>query len=169
MARKIRYVLIGLLALFAIVFGAPGWLASTDTPILLRALAYSFFHANLFHLAANSLAIWFLYRTDRRGIFMELLTAYIIAVASYLISSKFVIGFSNILFAVIGLRSPALGSKWWTRRETLIFFVINILTLFMPSLKLSAVTHIAAFIVGAWISGIRRFFDRILKDARRYY
>lgn len=166
MGRILRYVLIiALVAVYA-VYGAPAWLAGTDAPYMQRAALYSFFHANIWHLAVNCLAIWASFSPKRRRMGVELLLSYLVAFAVYPLSLRPVIGFSNILFATLGQRTPPLSSRWWRTPPVILFIVLMFGMLFLP--QFSALTHIVSFALGMLIASCRRGIDSLLKDARRF-
>ncbi|MBR5660575.1 MAG: rhomboid family intramembrane serine protease [Bacteroidales bacterium] len=163
----LRVTIILALAALTAAFGIPGWLASPDSPYLARAAAYSFFHASWWHLAVNSLAIWTIFRKPNpRKACAELALAYVVAVIVYPLSLRPVIGFSNILYAVIGYRTPPLSSPWWGRTEVIVFLAVTVGMLLIP--RFSATTHIAAFAMGIGAAYLRRLISPVINDARRY-
>ena len=155
-----------MLFLLQLVVGAPDYLLLPDH-YWLRATTYSFFHASWWHFAINGLAIWSIYsdRHPRRPGF-DLLVPYIIAVLVYPLALKPVIGFSNILYAVLGLRTPPLSSPWWKQPPVLVFLAVTVILVFIP--QFSATTHIAAFVAGMGIAAARRGIIRLRSDAKRY-
>ncbi len=166
MGRIVRFtILILIIALYAI-YGAPSRLAGTDAPYLHRAALYSFFHANIWHLATNVLAVWTVFSPKRKGMGRELLLSYLIAVLVYPLSLRPVIGFSNILFATLGQRTPSLADKWWRTPPVILFLVLLFATLLLP--QFSALTHIFSFALGMLIAACRRGVNNLLKDARRF-
>lgn len=166
MGRFLRYILVGALAAVWLIFRAPDWLAGTDVPYMQRALVYSFFHASVWHLAVNGLAAWSIFSPRRGHQGRDLAIAYAIAVAVYGLSLRPVIGFSNILYAVLGLRTPPLSSPWWRKPAVIVFLAVTVLMLFVP--QMSALSHIFSFLLGMAVAGIRRFIEKTLKDAGRF-
>lgn len=166
MGRAIRIILIVGLVVLQIIYDAPAYLLGTED-YLLRATTYSFFHGSWWHLAVNAIAIWTIY-DPRRGCkpCRDLLFPFLIAVAVYPLSVRPVIGFSNILYAVLGIRTPSLTSRWWRQPAVIVFLVITVAMLFIP--RLSATTHIASFILGMAFASIHRLWLKITADARRY-
>lgn len=161
----IRYILIAILVALYAIFGIPDWIRDGD--YLTRAITYSFFHASIWHLAVNSLAIWGIFRKDNLcKACRDLAVSYIIAVLVFPFSIRPVIGFSNILYAIIGLRTPPLSSKWWRTTPVIVFLIVTVAMLFIP--RFSATTHIAAFILGIACAYVRRFNQSLVRDARRY-
>ena len=162
-----RYILIILMIAVYAIFGIPTWLEMGESPYLARALAYSFFHASLWHLAVNSLATWTLYRNASFcKACKELLVAFLIAVAVYPLSFRPVIGFSNVLYATIGMRTPPLSSPWWRKSPVIVFLAVTVAMFFIP--RFSATTHVAAFALGIGYAYLRRFHKSIMNDAGRY-
>ena len=160
----VRVVLILLLALLQAFFGAPDFLLGAER-YWLRALSYSFFHGRWWHLAVNSLAIWTIYKQPCKPC-RDLVVPFIIAVAVYPISIRPVIGFSNVLYAALGLRTPSLKSRWWRQAPVIAFLAITIALVFIP--RFSATTHIASFLLGMAGAAAKRFYLDLSRDARRY-
>lgn len=164
-----RYALITALVLVFLILGRPDYLSSPDADLWLRALTYHVFHANIFHLAANILSIWFVFmvtpvRSDKTNI-SQLVAAYVIATLTFFIATRPVVGVSNILFAVLGLRTPAFNHPWWRSQNTLVFFAITLGMLALP--QFAAVTHIVSFICGTILAVVRRCFNSLEDDYRR--
>lgn len=161
----VRVALIILLVVLQAVSGPPEFLSGTEH-YWLRALTYSFFHAGWLHLAVNCFAIWTIFNPSRQKMTLVLLVAFFIAVLVYPLSFRPVIGFSNVLYATLGLRTPPLKSAWWKQPAVITFLVITVAMLFFP--RFSATTHIAAFLMGMAAASIKRFYQDITSDCRRY-
>ena len=129
------------------------------------ALAYPLFHGNIFHLAANSIAIWFVYRCPCKPC-RDLVIPYIISIAVYPLSGRALLGVSNMIYAAIGLRTPAFSSPWWRKTPVIVFLAVTLLMLFIPSL--AGVTHIVSFSAGVLLAAAHRFWLYLTRDARRY-
>lgn len=127
---------------------------------IFQALSHHFFHANLFHLIVNSYAIFVLY--GRKFSAWEFLVSFIIASVSFFFATRPAIGYSNILYATMGVRTPALRSAWWRSPNTVVFLVVTLAYLFFPSV--SATTHIAAFAGGVAYAVMRRFSNSNSND-----
>lgn len=168
MARYLKYLIIAALVASYAVFGAPDFLAAREAPYILRAGLYPFFHASWLHLAVNCIAVWTIFVKPRKcsAAISELLFALSASFVVYPISALPVIGFSNALYAILGLRTPPLGSPWWRRWEVLLFLGVTISLLFFP--QFSGVTHIAAFLLGMAGAYLKRFFLKVTSDARRF-
>ena len=162
----VRIVLILLFVALQAVFGAPQFLLGTEH-YWLRALSYSFFHASWWHLAVNAIATWSIFAPSRKSNCLHFVIGCIISVLVYPLSLRPVIGFSNVLYAVLGLRTPSLKSKWWRQPSVIVFLLVTIALVFVP--QFSATTHIAAFALGMAGAGIKRGWLKITQDARRYY
>lgn len=164
----VRIAIILLLAVLQAVFGAPGWLKPDGAPYLVRALSYSFFHGNWWHLAVNSLAIWTIFDPKRHPCkpCRDLLIPFIIAVLVYPLCWKPVIGFSNVLYALLGQRTPPLSSPWWKQTPVIVFLAVTVAMVFIP--RFSATTHVAAFLLGMGVASIIRYRQSLLRDAGRY-
>lgn len=137
--------------------------------IHINALTYHLFHANIFHLIVNCLSFWFMYNKPyKRPVntyLKELPIAFIVASLSFFIAFKPIVGISNILFAVIGLRTPAFSHPWWKSKPAAVFFIVTALTAFLPNI--SAITHIFCFVAGVLIALICRTIKSLRNDSRR--
>ena len=76
--NDIRIILSGILVSVMLLFGCPDFLHQKDAYV---ALTYHLFHANIFHLAANLLSVWLIFRRGVRYGWQTILLAYVIAVA----------------------------------------------------------------------------------------
>lgn len=161
----VRVLLIILLVALQAVFGVPELFYGSDH-YLLRALLYSFFHANWWHLAVNGIAVWAIFAPQRKIGAGQLLLALLLAVLVYPVALRPILGFSNILYALLGLRTPSLSDKWWRQPAVIAFIVLTIAMVFIP--RFSATTHIAAFILGMLCAAFKRFYQELTKDVRRY-
>ena len=148
---KCRIVIIAVLIACMAAAGAPEFLLSG--PYSVRALTYHFFHASWWHLAVNCLATWTIFVPSRKC-HRLLPVAFFIAVMVYPLSLRPVIGFSNVLYAVLGLRTPSFKSKWWGQSSVIVFLAVTVAMVFIP--RFSATTHIAAFVLGVLVASIRR-------------
>lgn len=124
------------------------------------ALSYHFLHANILHLITNCYVLIILF--SRRFSLKEMLAAYLIATMSFLLLNQHCIGFSNILYAVMGLRTPSLKSSWWRSPSTIVFLLVTICYLFFPNI--SAITHISSFIAGCFIAYAGRIIKQVNSD-----
>ena len=145
-----RIVIIGILWLAFMLFGCPDWLQYG--PWELRALVYPLFHANIFHLACNCLGIWATFDPRVSDPWRRLLVGYAISVLVYPLSVHPVVGISNVLFAISGMCSPVRSPRWKSP-TMLVFVAVMLLMALLPGV--SAVTHVASFILGVLYSSIR--------------
>lgn len=145
-----------------LLFGAPYFLHSDHIYV---SLVHHFFHANIFHLAVNCLSIWTLFRQGYKYNISSLVCAFAIGTLSWFCTTKDVIGFSNIIFAIIGLRTPALTNSWWRHPSVIVFFATTALMAFLP--QVSAVTHIVSFVLGCLVAGASRIINHICRDYSR--
>lgn len=159
-----RYVLIILLVLIYTLAGIPSWYI--DMPFLQQSLAYSFFHASIWHLAANCLGIWSILRPANFSWYKCLLAAAISIMVYPLSFLRPCIGISNFLYAYMGMGTPNFKSPWWKKKETIVFLALTVLMVFIP--RISAVTHIAAFALGVAVAAINRKYSLLMNDAGRY-
>ena len=113
--NSLRIIIIGILATSMLMWGCPLFLHEDGIHV---ALAHHFFHANIFHLAVNSLSVWLLFRKGYRYEITPLIVAFICATISWYCSTADVVGFSNIIFATVGLRTPSLTHSWWRQPAT---------------------------------------------------
>ena len=163
----IAIALISILTALHFAFGAPSFLIEQQGSFL-AACAYSFFHANIWHLLVNCLAIWGLFAKSKqpRNHFAHLATALIIAILVSPLSALPPIGFSNIIYALIGLRTPALSSPWWRRWPVIVFLLASVAMIPVPTV--ASVPHLAAFAIAVGCAYLVRFYYTLTADARKY-
>ena len=159
-----RVTVIALLIALRMAFGIPAFM--TDGPYWTRALLYSLFHASWWHLAVNAVAVWTIFDPRRNTRAWQVTAACVIAVLVYPLSFRPVIGLSNVLYAVLGLRTPPLRNPWWKQPAVLAFLAITVAMVFLP--RFSATTHIAAFLLGMGGAALERAWKRLTDDAGRY-
>lgn len=160
--KDIRIILIGVLLSVQLAFGCPDFLHSDGAHV---SMLHHFFHANVFHLAVNCLAVWTLFKKDVHYGLKRILMAYVIGSLSWFCSIEDVVGFSNFIFATIGLRTPSFESSWWKHPSVITFFVVTVLMAFLPNV--SAVTHIVSFVLGCIAAGATRIINSVSSDFRR--
>ena len=145
-----------------LLFGCPAFLHNDHGCI---SLVHHFFHANIFHLAVNCLSLWSLFRKDWKYSVTSLVFAYLIGTASWFCTSADVVGFSNIIFALIGLRTPSLRHAWWKQPSVILFLAITAMMALLP--QVSAVTHIVSFALGCIVAGAYRVVNSLSRDYSR--
>ncbi len=149
-------LLIIICATLFVFSGQPEWLASGS--LLLRMTAYHFYHASIFHLAVNSIAAYSIFGCKRKDNLRCLIVGYIIACAVYPLSPVPCIGMSNILYAVIGMRTPPFANRWWLSVPVLTFLAVTFAMLFVPGI--AALTHIVSLAIGIVASHFIRIWKR---------
>ena len=157
----LRYILIAALAAIYILFGTPSYLLEQSWA---SALSYPFFHANLVHLIVNCIALWLLFDPKRKGNFRQMLFGLAVSLLVYPCALHAPVGFSNALYAVIGLRTPSFSSPWWKKPEVIIFLVVTFAMLLLP--QLSGFTHILSMAIGIAVAALGRFIRKINNDAK---
>lgn len=164
-----RYVIILILTIIFLFIPKPEFLSDMDSFFWMRATAGQLFHANIFHLILNCMAVWNLFKVtpyrNARTIVTRSLIAFAIATLSYSVALRPVIGISNLLFAMIGMSTPALSHQWWKLRNTKVFLVVMVASLALP--MLSATTHIFSFACGTLVAMVARQIDKLSNDVRR--
>lgn len=149
------------LALVYALVPVPGWM---DEGLSLRcALTHHFWHANVFHLAANGFAL-LVFAWAFPKWYRLLPAAFVAASFSTIFATQPVIGLSNIIFAMSGLCAPKVKG-YWKLHTTWIFIGVMIGMLLIP--RFSAMTHIASFIAGFVFGGIGEAIRRTANDCRR--
>ena len=154
---NIRIIIIGILLTMHLLFGCPTFLHYDSGYI---SLVHHFFHANIFHLAANCLSVWCLFHKGYRYNLAPLVWAFLIGSSSWFFTSADPVGFSNIIFALVGLRT-----KTWKSPSVITFLVITALMSLLP--QVSAVTHIVSFVFGCIVAGAYRIVNSTCRDFRR--
>lgn len=152
-----RIAIITILTLSYLILGLPSFDGVT------LACMHHFFHANAFHLAVNAFTIWYLFKRWKAS---ELLLAYVIASLAFFAGTIPSIGFSNMIYATIGLRTPSLRSAWWKQENTIVFLTVTLVMFLFPNV--SAATHVASFIGGTLVAILTRWTRRIINDSSRY-
>lgn len=161
MGKALRYMVIAALAGF-FVCPIPDCLYTGEYPAL---LVHPFYHANIFHLLLNCLAVWTVFDPRTRPEWWYLPIGYIIASASYLVVDDILVGFSTVLFAMAGLRTPSFRSPWWRSWNAWAYIGTMILMFFLPWFAASA--HLVCFGAGVAVASLVRFKRKLDYDTRR--
>lgn len=159
-----RYTVTVLIAALFLV-DYTGILPGSGVPFLPSCLTYHFFHANIFHLLVNILAMWTILAPRRPHNARVFAIGYLIATAVYPLALRPVIGISNILYACIGQRTPSLRSKWWKSAPVITFLVVTLLMGLLP--QVAGTTHIASFALGVAVAALQRRIDKLDNDIAR--
>ena len=156
-------IIIGILTVFLLLFRCPEWLHSHWWGI---SLAHHFFHANIFHLAVNCMSLWLMFRNPAIVLkWKTIAAAYVLATLSWFASSADVVGASNFIFALIGLRTPSFRHAWWKQPSVRIFLLVTVAMGVIP--QVSAVTHIVSFCLGCAAASVSRLINQTSNDIRR--
>lgn len=112
-------------------------------------LWFPFFHANIFHLAANILTLAML-RCEVR----DILPAYAVAVIAsfFAVASVPTMGFSGVLYVLIGMQTGIFRGR--VTLPKVWFFAFLLAGLFLP--RVNGLLHIVCFASGALIQLYRR-------------
>lgn len=152
-----------MLTVFLLLFRCPEWLHSHWWGI---SLIHHFFHANIFHLAVNCLSLWLMFRNPASVLrWRTVVMAYALATVSWFVSSADVVGASNFIFALIGLRTPSFRHAWWKQPSVRLFLAVTVAMAFIP--QISALTHIVSFSLGCAVASVSRLINRTSNDLRR--
>lgn len=159
---RIKIIIIGILVTVFLLFECPPFLHDEQWSI---CLVHHFFHANLFHLCVNCLAIWLVFKKDVAYHPLVLIIPFLCGSASWFLSPVDPVGASNFLFALMGLRTPRLSDPWWRSSSFITFIVTMIAMSLLPNV--SAVTHIVSFVFGCMCSILIRTYRTITHDYHR--
>ena len=148
-----------------IFLNCPSWMADGTLGFWQRAMVYQFIHANPFHLAVNALALWGLLAPENRNNAIHLGTGLLIGFLVYGCSPRPLLGISNAIFAIAGLRTPPFSSQYWRSKNVWLFLGINALLVFLP--RVSAITHLLSFAIGLMLVNAQRLGKGILRSINR--
>ena len=161
-AGTVRWIVSVILVI--LTFVSPEAALSPERAWFARAALHNFFHVNVFHLAVNLLAFWTLYRNIRDP-WKLFPVSLLIGTFAYVAASGDAIGFSDVIYASIGLLTPPFRDKWWRKPSTIVFLAVTLCCVALP--YVSASTHITAFLTGVVLVRIKGFFRRMNHDIRR--
>lgn len=122
---------------------------------LRSALLYPLYHANLFHLLANSLAVCSIFSPKKTDNLRALLIGYAVSVIVYPFSFRPLIGISNMLYAIIGMRTPPFSSQWWHTSPVRVFLCVTTAMVFIS--QIAALTHVISFAIGIAVAHLLRY------------
>lgn len=154
--KKIQVIAIIVLLVALYFAGVPGFISGSS---LLMSALHHFFHANAVHLIVNCFVLYSIRKTLTIN---KLVAAWFIGSLSYIFALRPTIGFSDIIYALIGMSTPPLTSRWWRSPSTIIFLCATVAYLFVPSV--SATTHIASLVIGVIASCVVRFRNKLNSD-----
>ncbi len=115
-------------------------------------IAYSFCHANVFHLAVNLMALWGIRNK------MSALLAFIVAVAASFLPmyvGDSTMGLSGFLFAVFGIMWGKTGRWLEVSKKAMPFILI---TMLIPNVN--GLLHLYAFIIGYFVGFLLNMFHK---------
>lgn len=158
---KMRYIIIAVLAGFFFVKTPDALYTGGGSAMWV----YPLFHANVFHLLLNCLAVWTVFDPKTRPEWWYLPVGYVISAVSYALSSSLIIGFSCILFAIAGMRTPSFRSPWWRTWNCWVYIGTMLLMFLLPMFAASA--HLISFAIGVGVSACVRFKRRLDYDTGR--
>ena len=155
-----RYAL-ATICIICFLFVDTEWLINIS---MVEQMAYHhFFHGNIFHLAVNLLTGYFVFKGKSIS---KVIGSYIIGSLSVLASPTPVIGLSNMIYAMIGIRSPRFNHAWWRHPGTITFLVVTAIMVFIPNI--SGITHVVSFCGGVAVAILTRFVRQIKNDSAKY-
>lgn len=137
-----------------VVVGQPDWLITA--PTLPYMASYHVFHAGIFHLTVNSIALYTVFSRRHNDNVRCLILGWLIASPACLFSSVPVIGMSDIIYAVIGLRTPSFRNPWWRTAPVITFFIVTLAMLFIPGI--AGMPHIVSLAAGIAVAHIQRLW-----------
>lgn len=127
-------VLLTVMAASALPFGVKGFGES----LFPECLHYHFFHANIWHLLCNLLALYS-YRPKWKTVIVAYICASVCALLPFMPMSQPTCGLSALIYACIARRYALLGINPWK------VLVINFAFILVPSVNWKI--HLAAFIM----------------------
>jgi membrane associated rhomboid family serine protease len=106
---------------------------------------YMFFHGNIFHLAGNCYALYYIIKNIRHNVTMQLIYAYVCSVgASYLCYVDLpTLGFSSILFVLTGLNMYIFKQN---KFSVVVFSLVVTIGFLLENVN--ALLHVVCFIMG---------------------
>lgn len=116
-----------------------------------------FFHANAFHLVSNIIVIWMMAFNTK-----DLMTAFAISIFSTYASVENSIGFSSVIYALLGMK--ALHMKL-SKKEWIMFLSVNLATAFIPAISFSV--HAVSFISGMIFDLLKKLFNDYRRACKR--
>lgn len=125
--------------------------AASSTSTWWTHFIYIFFHANVFHLAANLYALWFIRAQRSRFI----ISCFIAIIVSF-ITPYPIVGFSTVIYSMWGMNMLQYSRNTW-----LIFLAINLITILLPGI--GWIAHFSAFSLGLFYS----YLNQLSNEYRR--
>ena len=132
--------------------GVPDWMTDSRWPWLCAA-AYPLYHANIFHLTVNMIAVWALYAPRFRNKGWLLLCSWLVSMAVWPLAPHPVVGISNLLYASVGFMTPVFRKGYWRQPAIIIFYLMTLGMVFLPGV--AGWAHIASLAYGLFFSTLR--------------
>lgn len=130
-------------------------------------LAFHFAHGNIFHLAGNLLAVWLYCKSGKVGIPLWIEAFAIATLLSFLYPfTKPLLGFSGIVFVVLGVFLPRLWHNRSVRLSMLTLAVLSALSLLFHQLP-AVVFHILCLAAGIALTKAKELTHEIRKEEKR--
>lgn len=130
-------------------------------------LAFHFAHGNIFHLAGNLLTVWLYCKSGKVGIPLWVEAFAIATLLSFLYPfTKPLLGFSGIVFVVLGVFLPRLWHNRSVRLSMLTLAMLSALSLFFHQLP-AVVFHALCLAAGIAITKAKDLTHEIRKEEKR--
>ena len=143
-----------------------GWGVCSDSPWWTH-LAFHFAHGNIFHFAGNLLAVWLYCKSGKVGIPLWVEAFATATLLSFLYPfTKPLLGFSGIVFVVLGVFLPRLWHNRSVRLSMLTLAVLSALSLFFHQLP-AVVFHALCLAAGIAITKAKDLTHEIRKEEKR--
>lgn len=143
-----------------------GWGVSLHSPWWTH-LAFHFAHGNIFHLAGNLLAVWLYCKSGKVGIPLWVEAFAIATVLSFLYPfTKPLLGFSGIVFVVLGVFLSRLWHNRSVRLSMLTLAVLSALSLLFHQLP-AVVFHALCLAAGIALAKAKELTHEIRKEEKR--
>jgi membrane associated rhomboid family serine protease len=143
-----------------------GWGVSLHSPWWTH-LAFHFAHGNIFHLAGNLLAVWLYCKSGKVGIPLWVEAFTIATLLSFLYPfTKPLLGFSGIVFVVLGVFLPRLWHNRSVRLSMLTLAVLSALSLLFHQLP-AVVFHALCLAAGIALAKAKELTHEIRKEEKR--
>lgn len=126
----------------------PALAASLDAPWYTH-LCSQWLHASPLHLLLNLYVLWLM-----RFTWKEVLIAYVLSIPATFASFSGAVGFSSVIYALMGIRLPQVRMP---RRDWTLFLVANAITAFVPGIAFGV--HSAAFALAVAYVWLKRISD----------
>jgi len=166
MTTRDKILFVALAVAFCIGGFRIGWGVHLHSPWWTH-LAFHFAHGNIFHLAGNLLAVWLYCKSGKVGIPLWVEAFAIATLLSFLYPfTKPLLGFSGIVFVVLGVFLPRLWHNRSVRLSMLTLAVLSALSLFFHQLP-AVVFHALCLAAGIALTKAKELTHEIRKEEKR--